>query len=181
MEDDYLIDCIRHEGDEKDRAGVSPRVSEHNPRLRRIVCKSPEEDRPTFSDVSPIPHGLQEILQRAGRSAENSSVHPSDRRDPPTLARMPLPCITTLRYCTNTKSLLSTSVKGSWRRPLEHKSGARWRGFASYSSRAQSTDTPDLRMSDRLPPLDPAALIRESTQNCKIKDWHPAPRPKFYA
>jgi hypothetical protein len=53
MEDDYLVDCIQHEGNEKHLAGNSPQVSEHIRRLRRIACKSPKEDRPTFSGIRP--------------------------------------------------------------------------------------------------------------------------------
>jgi hypothetical protein len=53
MKDDNLIDCIQNEGDEKHLAGNSPQVSDHDPRLRRITCKGPKEDRPTFAGIRP--------------------------------------------------------------------------------------------------------------------------------
>src|SRR6516165_1397609 len=53
MKDDDLVDCIQHEGDEKHLAGNSPQVSEHDPRLRRIACKGPKDDRPTFTGIRP--------------------------------------------------------------------------------------------------------------------------------
>jgi hypothetical protein len=53
MKDDNLVNCIQHERDKENRTGNSPQVSEHDPRLRRIVGKGPKEDRPTFSGIRP--------------------------------------------------------------------------------------------------------------------------------
>ena len=128
MEDDYLVDCIQHEGDEKHLAGNSPQVSEHNPRLRRIACKSPEEDRPTFSGIRPSRTDCKKCRNNGldDQPETHRSIDPTEEiipRSPECLSHG----MTTLRYCTNTKSSLSTSLKGPrpdpWRRPLEHKRG----------------------------------------------------------
>src|SRR5439155_12769215 len=53
MKDDNLVNCIKHERDNKYLAGNSPQVSEHDARLNRVACKGPKEDRPTFTGIRP--------------------------------------------------------------------------------------------------------------------------------
>ena len=53
MKDDNLVNCIKHERDDKYLAGNSPQVSEHDARLNRVACKGPKEDRPTFTGIRP--------------------------------------------------------------------------------------------------------------------------------
>jgi hypothetical protein len=115
MKDDNLVNCIKHERDEKYLAGNSPQVSEHDARLSRVACKGPEEDRPTFTGIRPSRSNRKKCRNNGldDQPEAHRSIYPTEEIIP----RLP-ECLfhgtTTLCHWT---ASLSTSMK-AWSRSM---------------------------------------------------------------